>query len=100
MKTSPLNVNWKLNVMDKTDGFRIQGNIANFNLENLNSFTKPYINVKTKGIFNKVVFDFTGNDVSSKGKFALEYDDLKVEIFKKDDRKKKNKLLTAIGAQY
>ena len=97
MKTSPLNVNWRLNVMDKTDGFRIQGNIANFDLEKLNPFTKPYINVKTKGIFNKVVFDFTGNDISSTGKFALEYDDLKVEIFKKDDRKKKNKLLTAIG---
>ncbi|MBY0485677.1 MAG: hypothetical protein K2P85_00570, partial [Flavobacteriaceae bacterium] len=43
------------------------------------------------------IFDFTGNNVSSKGKFALEYDDLKVVVFQKDEPKKKNKLLTAIG---
>lgn len=97
MKTSPLNVNWRLNVMDKTDGFRIQGTIANFDLEKLNPFTKPYINVNTKGNFDKVIFDITGNDVSSKGKFSLQYDNLKVVVFQKDDRKKKNKLLTAIG---
>lgn len=97
MKTSPLNVYWKLNVMDKTDGFRIRGNITNFDLEKLNPFTKPYVNIKTKGNFDKVIFDFTGNNVSSKGKFALEYDDLKVVVFQKDEPKKKNKLLTAIG---
>ncbi|MBY0487327.1 MAG: hypothetical protein K2P85_09110, partial [Flavobacteriaceae bacterium] len=51
MKTSPLNVYWKLNVMDKTDGFRIRGNITNFDLEKLNPFTKPYVNIKTKGNF-------------------------------------------------
>lgn len=97
MKTSPLNIDWTLNVMDKTDGFRIKGTIANFDFEKLNAFTKPYINVKTKGSFDKVVFDITGNDVSSKGKFAMEYDHLKVTVFKKKDRKKKNKILSAIG---
>ena len=97
MRNSPLHIHWKFNVMDKTDGFKIQGSITNLNLEKLNPFTKPYINLKTEGIFDKVEFNFVGDNISSSGKFSLEYDDLKVIIFKKKDRNKINKFLSAIG---
>ncbi|HMK06154.1 MAG TPA: hypothetical protein VK476_01405, partial [Flavobacterium sp.] len=97
MNTSPLDVAWRLNVMDKTDGFNIKGRLLNFDAEKIVPFTKPYINVTTKGIINEVHFNFIGNDIKDSGGFAVKYDDLKFTVYKKDDRKKKNKFLSAIG---
>ena len=97
MNESILDVNWKFNVLDKSDGFTIKGKILNFNTEQLAYFTKPYINVVIKGTLDKVYFNFSGNDISSKGDFALKYDDLKVEIFQNEKRHKINKFLSAIG---
>jgi hypothetical protein len=97
MKTAPLNVVWKFNVRDKTDGFNIQGTLTNFDAENLVVFTKPYMNVTAKGILDRVHFNFSGNDKIISGQLAVEYDDLKFTIYKKDDRRKKNKLLTFIA---
>lgn len=97
MNTSPLRVDWRFNVMDQSDGFKIKGDILNFDVEKIVPFTKPYMNVTAKGILNEVHFNFTGNDYKSRGTFAVKYDDLKFIVFKKDDRKKKNKLLTFVG---
>lgn len=97
MNNSPLNVNWKFNVMDQNDGFNIKGSLQKFDVEKIVAFTKPYMNVQTKGIIDQMHFDFTGNDKQVAGKFAVEYDDLEFKIFKKDNRKKKNKLATFIA---
>ena len=97
MDTSPLTVDWKFNVMDKSDGFNIKGRILNFSTNKIDAFTMPYMNASTTGILKEVYFNFTGNDVAAKGKFAVKYDDFKVTIFKKDNPKKKNKFLTAVG---
>ncbi|MGG7037091.1 MAG: hypothetical protein ACI7YS_18150 [Flavobacterium sp.] len=94
MNTSPLDVNWKLNVMDKTDGFNINGTLTEFDVKNMVRFTKPHINVTPKGIIDEVHFNFTGNDKRASGEFAIKYDDLKFTVYQKNDRKKKNKLLT------
>lgn len=97
MKSSPFSVNWKFNVMDKTDGFNINGTLRNFDAEKIVAFTKPYMNITTKGILDEVHFNFTGNDKVSSGDFGVQYDDLKFTVYKKDDRKKKNKLLTFVA---
>ena len=97
MNNSPLNVNWKFNVLDRNDGFNIKGSLQKFDVEKIVAFTKPYMNVQTKGIIDQMHFDFTGNDKQVNGKFAVEYDDLEFKIFKKDNRKKKNKLATFIA---
>lgn len=97
MNASPLNVNWKLNVMDQTEGFNIQGSMTNFNAENMVIFTKPYLNVTAKGMLDQVYFNFSGNDKTMSGKFGVEYDDLNFTVYKKDDHKKKNKLLTFVA---
>jgi hypothetical protein len=97
MEESILDVDWKFNVLDKSDGFTIKGKIFNFNTEQLAYFTKPYINVIIKGTLDKVYFNFSGNDIASKGDFALKYDDLKVEVFRNEKRHKINKFLSAIG---
>jgi len=97
MKESPLHVDWTFNVMDKNDGFNIKGRILNFDAQKIVPFVKPYMNVMTKGILNEVYFNFTGNDRVAQGDFAIKYDNLKVEIYRKNDREKVNKVLTALG---
>ncbi|UPT69285.1 MAG: hypothetical protein M0D53_08595 [Flavobacterium sp. JAD_PAG50586_2] len=97
MNDCPFDVNWKLNVMDKADGFNINGRLTSFDASKIIPFSKPYINVTTKGTLDEVRFNFTGNDNISSGTFAVEYDDLKFTIYKKDNPKKKNKLLTFVA---
>lgn len=97
MKESPLHVDWVFNVMDKNDGFNIKGRILNFDAQKIIPFTKPYMNATTKGVLNEVYFNFTGNDRQAQGDFAIKYDNLKVEIYRKKDREKINKLMTLLG---
>lgn len=97
MKTSPLNVNWTFNVLDQKDSFHIQGTISNFNVVAMERFTKPYINTSFTGKFNKYHFNFYGNDNSAKGNATLDYEDLKVKLFKKKDREKEAKFKTAVA---
>lgn len=97
MDAAPMWVKWKLNVLDKTDGFNIKGQISHIGSEKINAFTKPYINATTEGTLHEVFFNFTGNDERSYGEFALKYDDFKLVVYQKNDRKKKNKFLTAVG---
>lgn len=97
MNSAKLEVDWKFNVLDKSDGYNIRGRIFNFPAEKLIPFTKPYMNAEVKGDLDEVYFNFTGNDKHATGDFAINYDDLKVKIYRKDDRKKKNKILTAIA---
>ncbi len=98
MGISPMNVDWRLNPLDKSDGFRIKGNIQNFPAERLTPFVKPYMNVTAKGMLEEVYFDFTGNDNISRGTFGVNYDDLKFTIYRKKEPKKKNKILTTIAS--
>ena len=97
MKTSPLNVDWNFNVLDPKDSFHIQGTISNFNVVAMERFTKPYINTSFTGKFNKYHFDFYGNDATSKGNATLDYEDLKVKLFKKKHPEKEAKLKTAVA---
>jgi hypothetical protein len=97
MKTSPLDVNWNFNVLDQKDSFHIQGTISNFDVAALAKFTKPYINTSFTGTFRKYHFNFYGNDDTSKGNASLEYDDLKVKLFKKKHPEKEAKLKTAVA---
>lgn len=97
MNTSPMKVDWRFNVLDRSDGFNIKGSILNFDTDQISVFSKPYINATTKGILDRVYFNFTGNDVNAKGDFALEYHDFKVKLYKKKKPEKESKLKSAIG---
>lgn len=97
MESSRLDVDWRFNVLDKAENFNIRGRFFDFPAERLSDFTKPYLNATVKGSLDEVYFNFNGNDDRAKGDFAINYDDLKVKIFKKKDPGKKNKLLSAIA---
>jgi hypothetical protein len=97
MKNSPLDVDWSFNVLDKKDSFHIQGVISNFNVAAMGQFSKPYMNASFSGVFNKYRFNFYGNDVISKGNASLDYDDLKVKLYKKKNPDKEAKLKSAVA---
>jgi len=96
MKTSPLDVNWSFNVLDLKDSFHIQGMISNFDVAAMGRFSKPYMNASFTGVFNKYRFNFYGNDNISQGNASLDYDDLKVKLYKKKNPEKEAKLKSAI----
>jgi hypothetical protein len=96
MKTSPLDVNWSFNVLDLKDSFHIQGMISNFDVAAMGRFSKPYMNASFTGVFNKYRFNFYGNDNIAKGNASLDYDDLKVKLYKKKNPEKEAKLKSAI----
>lgn len=96
MNTSTMNVKWSFNILDKSDAFKIKGNILKLPAEKLSPFIKPYMNVTADGMLDKVYFNYVGNDNMAKGDLSLEYEDLKVNVLQKD-RKKKNKFVSAIA---
>ncbi|WP_293871189.1 hypothetical protein [Flavobacterium sp.] len=58
MNSVPLDVNWKLNVMDKNDGFNINGTLTNFDAEKIIPFSKPFLNLTPKGTIDEAHFNF------------------------------------------
>jgi hypothetical protein len=96
MKSAPLKVNWSFATPDVSDAFTITGHLQNIRSEEVNPVSKPLMNATTTGDLKDVRFVFNGNRDKATGTFAIEYDDLKVGIYKKDG-KKKNKVVSAIG---
>jgi len=97
MNKSPMVVKWRFNVLDKSDGFNIRGSIKNFETNQLAVFTKPYLNATLKGTFDQVYFDYTGNNDTANGNFALRYNNLNMELYQKKNRDKKSVLKSWLG---
>jgi len=84
MHESELKVNWTFNPMNRNEGFKIKGNLYNYDLHKTTPFLKPRIFASAEGIAHEVAFNFAGDDVVGSGNFLIKYDDLKVSIYKKD----------------
>lgn len=98
MNNAPLKVDWRFNVLDQSDGFHIKGSLLNFPAESIHTFTKPYMNTTFTGKLNQVYFNFTGNDLTSNGNFAIKYDDLSVAVYKTGkQRNEKHRFFSAVG---
>ena len=96
MKSSPLSVTWSFNIPEQSDAFTIMGKLQNIDTERVDPVTRPLMNAKTDGKIKEVKFTMNGNIRHGKGTFAINYDDLKVDILKKDG-KKENKLISAVA---
>ncbi|HSD06846.1 hypothetical protein [Flavobacterium sp.] len=97
MKDSPLKVHWTFNVLDQKDGFTIKGNIKNFDIRSLDQFTKPYLNASFDGVFSSYSFNFVGNNTNAHGSASLQFKDLGVTFYKKENPEKKAKLKSALA---
>ena len=91
-----LNVNWNFDILDTSDSFIIKGMLTNLPAQKVDKFIRPTFNVEATGTFKTLNFNYTGNNTKAWGDFAIDYDDLIITVLK-NDSKKKNKLLTAVG---
>ncbi|MFV8226324.1 hypothetical protein [Christiangramia aquimixticola] len=96
MKSAPLSIDWSFKVNNKSDYFRISGEMGNLSAEQMNQFLKPAMNVEAHGEILKMNFVYTGNSTKATGDMRLEYKDFKVEVLQKD-KQKKNKLVSALA---
>ena len=96
MKKAPLSVKWSFNTPDVSDAFTITGHLQDLKSEDANPVSKPLMNVETSGNLKYVQFVLNGNRERATGTFAIKYEKLKVDIYKKDG-KKTNKLISAVG---
>ncbi|MGV0752485.1 hypothetical protein [Empedobacter brevis] len=90
-----LRANWTFNPMNRSEKFNINGSITNLPAKNLDPFVKPYLKVSVDGFFNRINFNFDGNDKIAGGDFGINYQNLKVNVLRDDGSKRK--LLSAVG---
>lgn len=86
---------WTFNPMDTSEKFNIKGSIKNMFAPSLDAFLVPYLKISAQGNFNAINFNFTGNNLTAKGDFDIQYNNLKVSLLKEDG--KKRKFLSAVG---
>ncbi len=87
MGVSDIQTSWQIPLNSTNGAFTVSGTGGRFNAEILNQITEPLGMVSIrKGIFNKITFNLTGNDLMAKGTALFLYDDLKIDILKKDSK--------------
>jgi len=98
MGVSKLKTTWKLSLTGN-DQFTATGNATGFDATALNQIAEPLgmASIKT-GRVNKLVFDVNGSRLRSNGMVTLLYEDLKMELLKKDSTELKKKGLTSFVA--
>ncbi|WP_233266243.1 AsmA family protein [Myroides fluvii] len=96
MNAAPLQVNWSFNLLNRQDDFQISGTIKNFPATAMQPFLQPYVKASTEGNLDLIKFNFTGNNKVATGTFGMNYNDLKVTLYRKNGEKKK-KLLSKVG---
>ncbi len=96
MKTAPLKVDWEFDISNKSDRFHINGEMGRLAAEQMNKFLRPAMNVEASGEILNMYFNFYGNNTQGSGDMRLEYKDFKVEVLRKDG-KRKNKIISALA---
>lgn len=96
MSSGKLSAIWKFNPLNKTDSFTVQGIINQFPAEKIDPFIKPYLNISVQGNIKKVSFDYNGDNTVGSGLFGMDYQDLKVTLYKKNGEREK-KFLSSLA---
>ncbi len=97
MGVAPLTVDWYFKINNPRDQFRIIGKGEGITADAINNFFIPGMNMKAKGEpIKKLYFDFSGDGETASGKFLMVYDDLKIDVLKKDGAEK-NDIFSAIA---
>lgn len=92
---APLDVTWTFKVDDPQDNFRIKGQAKGIPPNSLNSFFEPAFNMNASGEnIEAIYFDFYGDKNIAQGEYQMVYDDLKIEVLKKEKDWQKNKILS------
>lgn len=85
----PITGNFKFYLDNKQGAFLANGNVGPFDAVALNKVSIPMALIKINaGKINAIKFNFNGNDVQAHGDFVMRYDNLKVDVLKRDETTK------------
>lgn len=83
----PLMGNFKFFLDSKEGDFEAHGTTGSFDAVSFNPIAIPMALVKIKsGHIHEIVFDFKGNNNVAHGPFVMKYENLKIEVLKKDEK--------------
>lgn len=83
----PITGNFKFVLNSHNGDFFTNGHTAGFDASILNKVSIPMALIKiNSGKINSIDFSFKGNDANADGSFVMKYDDLKVEVLKRDKK--------------
>ncbi len=101
MGVSKLQTTWKLPLNTTNGSFQVSGNAGAFDANALSVMTEPLGMATIKsGKVNKLDFTMTGTDLEAKGVSTLLYEDLKVDILKRDSLELKKKGLMSFVTNF
>jgi hypothetical protein len=99
MGVSQVHSIWKLSLNSSNGAFDVSGTAGAFNATSLNPLIEPLGMASIKnGTVNKLNFSMTGTDLAAKGTSTLLYQDLKIELLKKDSNDVKKSGLKSLLA--
>lgn len=91
-----LKTEWEFDVNDLNDHFIYKAELGSFNINNINQFMEPNLNIDIQGTLHKTFFTISGNAISSSIDFKTNFDDFKISVLRKNEHKK-NKVLSSIA---
>lgn len=97
LNEAPLHIDWMFDIHNEQDYFEIQGSLGMVSVKELNNFLKPNMRIELAGKVDDVLFNFYGTDSSAKGAFSITYNNLEVAVLNKNNKRKKNKVLSAMA---
>lgn len=89
MNQGDLIASWQFDILDSKERFNINGDLKNFPATAMDPFLKPYMNVKATGKIDHMAFNFSGNNDIANGQYAMNFQNLKMTIFNKENKEKK-----------
>lgn len=95
MENSPLQLDWRFDVNNTEDKFQFSGHLGSIDAMRLNSFAKAGLNVNLEGTLRQTYFNIHGNNNNSSIDMRLEFDNFKLEVL--DKKEKKNWLLSTVA---
>ena len=85
----PLHGDFKFILNSNNGDFFVNGHTPGFDPMILNRVSVPMALIKiNQGKINSIDFNFTGTNTNAKGKFVMKYEDLKVDLLKRDKNTK------------
>lgn len=93
MAKVPTTINVKFDLLSEDDAFTMKGNLEPFSAETLNPMIEGVLPTSIKsGEVNKMLFEFNADETVANGWLDFQYEDLKVEVFDKDEQGKQSPL--------
>lgn len=89
MQQGDLVASWQFDIMDRSDRFNINGDLKNFPAPAMNPFLKPYLKVQASGKIDHMAFNFNGNNDTATGQYAMNFNNLKMTLFNKENKERK-----------